>query len=69
VVVAGSAWGPPKLRSSFSPLLWCLFVDMGKEVSQAKVFGTVGLVLAVCAITFFGPKQKKSGHNLFDTQR
>jgi hypothetical protein len=44
-------------------------VDMGKEVSQAKVFGTVGLVLAVCAITFFGPKQKKSGHNLFDTQR
>jgi hypothetical protein len=42
---------------------------MGKEVSQAKVFGTVGLVLAVCAITFFGPKQKKSGHNLFDTQR
>jgi hypothetical protein len=42
---------------------------MGKEVSQVKVFAAVVGVLGVCAISFYGPKQKKAGHNLFDINK
>lgn len=35
-------------------------------VSQLKVFLGTTAVLAFCGVTFYGPKQKKDGHNLFD---
>lgn len=35
-------------------------------VSQLKVLLGTTAVLAFCGITFYGPKQKKDGHNLFD---
>ncbi len=37
--------------------------------NQWKVFGGTVAVLGFCAITFYGPKQKADGHNLFDLNK
>eukprot|EP00598_Pedospumella_elongata_P012648 CAMPEP_0185000466 /NCGR_PEP_ID=MMETSP1098-20130426/68220_1 /TAXON_ID=89044 /ORGANISM="Spumella elongata, Strain CCAP 955/1" /LENGTH=65 /DNA_ID=CAMNT_0027527637 /DNA_START=51 /DNA_END=248 /DNA_ORIENTATION=+ len=42
---------------------------MPHHPSQLKVFAGTMLILGFCAVTFYGPKQKADGHNLFDVSK
>jgi len=39
------------------------------RAEQLKVFTGTMAILAFSAITFYGPKQKADGHNLFDLNK
>ena len=39
------------------------------QAGNIKVFVPVAVIMGGLALSFYGPKQKKSGHNLFDINK